>query len=451
MLVCANFTVLQEMLVVLGLQDVKTLKLPIVLSALFLLYLFQALINPKGADIAFGLIMLVGLFSFKQWYLKWRKTSFSERFLIFAFAFFTVVSIISFFYWPYSREARMRLEDYGFFLFFMPLFFLLRNYRFKALYLVIALGLLACVLGLMSITQYVSMKYFGEYIFTGEHKMAEFWMRPSGGVNPIRYAAISLILVCFAVNAKLLIRNKGIWVDVLLIAAIALALVACVLAQTRGTWLAFPVLVFLYCWYLFKTGSKRFVLIFILVGGVVVTSLSQTHFFKQRMALSGYSFERYSEGYSQTSIGARLDMFKAAVILIKQNPIWGHGLNSYKEKATEIRKAIKGMSSHVGMWNNPHNEILQVMVEKGIIGLISLILLFAAPAYLFIKGLYVNNVVVKYFALNGLAILVVYAVAGQSVALFEHNLFNHFYIVMVLLFASQVVSYQRGDKAKDVF
>lgn len=105
----------------------------------------------------------------------------------------------------------------------------------------------------------------------------------------------------------------------------------------------------------------------------------------------------------------------------------------------------------MGKWANPHNEILQVMVEKGAIGLITLLLLFAAPGYLFLQALNgaddsVLGQKIKFYAMSGLSLLVVYAVAGQSVALFEHDVFNHFFTLVVLLFASQirVVGYMGG-------
>jgi len=55
---------------------------------------------------------------------------------------------------------------------------------------------------------------------------------------------------------------------------------------------------------------------------------------------------------------------------------------------------------------------------------------------------------VKFYAISGLSLLIVYAVVGQSVALFQHDVFNHFFTLMVLLFASQVrVIEYLGDRA----
>ena len=307
--------------------------------------------------------------------------------------------------------------------------------------------MVACVLGVVSIVQYISMQYFGQYVLTGDSRMSRLWLRPSGGVNPMRYAAISLIFACFTLNAMLLIRNKAVWLKAWLITAMSLAVIACLLTKVRGSWLAFPVLLIAYGIYLHKVSSPGFLLGLLFGGLLVLGGVSQTQMVQLRVDRSVVSVQAYLNGDAQTSLGARFDMFKAAGILISEKPIWGHGLNSYSPKATEIREATPGMSHEVGMWHNPHNEILQVMVEKGVIGLITLILLFAAPAYMFIKALYDKRVEVKYYGMNGLAILIVYAVAGQSVALFEHDVFNHFFALMILLFASQISVIKRQDIA----
>ena len=413
------------------------------LALIYLVYLFSALVFPVVAKGAALFLLVLGVFALYPYRGGLYSLSFEEELLLFAFGLFAIVSITSFFYWPQSRESQMRLEDYGTFLLLIPLYLLLRQYQFDFKHLVGVLALVAIFLGLVSVAQYVSMAYFGELFLVGEGRMSRFWLRPSGGVNPMRYAAISLIFACFALNALLLIRNKTLWLKGLLVIAVILALVACLLAQVRGSWLALPVLLVAYGFYLFKSGHPRFML-GVLLGGVLLFGVvTQLQVVQQRYDHAVSNVSAYINGNAQTSLGARFDMFKAAGILIAERPLWGHGLNSYSPKASEIREATPGMSHEVGMWNNPHNEILQVMVEKGVVGLITLILLFVAPGYMFIKALYDRRVEVKYYGMSGLAILIVYAVAGQSVALFEHDVFNHFFALMILLFASQISVLQR--------
>ena len=386
--------------------------------------------------------MLMGLSGLYR--LKWHfyELTGAEKLLLASFALFSLVSIISFFYWSQTREARMSLEDYVTFMMLVPLYLLLRQFSFKLNWLVGLLALVAIVLGCVSIAQFIAMKYYSTSILaTGR----VFWGRPSGGVNPMRYGAISLVVMAFSLNAILVLRQKTLWLKLLLVVACCLGLIACLLTQVRGSWLAIPVLMLAYAVYLYRAGNPKFIFALV-VGGVIVVVVavaSQTPILKKRAQLIVSNIEMYQQGNAQTSIGARIDMFKAAGILIKRNPVFGLGLNSYSDNATEIRKSTPGMSREVGRWANPHNEILQVMVEKGVIGLITLLFLFVAPGYLFLLALgragdsYVGQQI-KYYALCGLGLLIVYAVVGQTVALFEHDVFNHFFALMVLLFASQI-------------
>ena len=412
-------------------NDDSRLFWPGLLLCVFAVYLLTMLTIPLIGKAVAGVLLLLGvcgLYRLKKQYYVLIK---SEKWLLFSFALFSVVSIVSFFYWPQTRDARMHLEDYVTFMMLLPLYLLLRQFRFNFMFLIVLFSAVAVELGALSLLSNDA--------------------RPSGCVNPMRYGNISLVLAVIPLVAILLLRNKVLSLKLLLVVASVLGLVACFLTQSRGALLSIPVLAFLYGVYLYRAGHPRF-LMALVVGAVLVVAVASQ---QDRVQRSFSSIERYVQGDSSSALGARFDMFKAAGILIKERPLWGHGLNSYSPLATEIRKNTPGMNHEVGRWSNPHNEILQVMVEKGVIGLITLLLLFAAPGYLFWQAL--KNAddskagqQVKFYAVSGLSLLVVYAVAGQSVALFEHDVFNHFFALMVLLFASQirVIGYM-GERAAE--
>jgi len=395
---------------------------PFILFSLYSVYLFGAMTFPVVGKAAAGLLLLVGLLGGYRLKLHHYALTAAEKWLLLSFILFSVVSLVSFFYWPQSRQAQMHLEDYSTFMMLVPLYLLLRQFHFDVRCVVILLSLVAISLGVYSLVQEF---YFGI-------------PRSGGAVNSMRYAGISLVLASISLNVILLIRQKTLGFKVLLVFAVCMGLIACLLTQVRGAWLVIPVLVLAYCAYLHRSLSPKFLYLMMIGAVVLVIGVSQMQVVQGRVQVTIENLERYQQGDAQTSIGARLDMFKAAVILIKEKPVWGHGLHSYSPKATEIRQNTPGMSDQVGVWANPHNEILQVLVEKGLIGLVTLLLLFAAPAYLFIGALKGSNEGVRFYAVSGLSILMVYAVLGQSVALFEHDVFNHFFALMVLLFASQI-------------
>lgn len=371
-----------------------------------------------------------------------------ERWLMGAFALFSVVSLINFSCFPYSRMGHYRLEDYATFLFAIPLFLYLRQLKLDVRCLAVMFAIVACIIGCLSVAQLWSMKAGHGFLLTFDNPMAQFTNRPSGAVNPMRYAAISLILVGFSLNAMLFMRNKPLWFKCLLAFAVLLGGTACILTQVRGAWLALLALLGIYFIALFFMGHKKLMGTFIAGCIVALVFISQLEAVENRIERTEYALTLYFSGNSNSSVGARLDMFKAAWMLIQERPWFGHGLNTYSAKATAIRQNTPGMNSEVGRWHNPHNEILQVMVEKGVIGLLTLVLLFAAPVWLFVSVFRHNkyNPNLAFLSFSGLVVVVVYFFAGLSVALFEHDVFNHFYVLMIVLFAAQVRSYLRHQE-----
>ncbi|MEY8198245.1 MAG: O-antigen ligase family protein [Colwellia sp.] len=419
---------------------------PLVLFALYVVYMGCALTVPFAGKGAAGVLLLagwVGLFWFKSGYYELTRV---EKCLLGSFLLFSLVSIVSFFYWPHSRLAQMHLEDYGTFMLLIPLYLLLRQFEFNFTGMVVLLASISLFLGVVSIVQYVAMTYYHIQIFTSDNVYSKMWGRPSGGVNPMRYGGISLVLSAIAFNGVLLVKCRPA-LKVLLCVSSFMGLVACYLTDTRGSFLAIPALFLMYSVYLYKLQRPRFLMGLLVVCSLLLVVLSQNDRVKATLA----SFDSYQQGNSVTSIGARFDMFKAAIILIDKKPIWGYGLGGYLEGGKEVRKMYPNIEAHVGTWSNPHNEILLVTVEKGLIGLITLLLLFATPAYLFFRALRgvggsVAGQKIKFYAMSGLSLLLVYSVVGQSVALFQHDVFNHFFCLMVLLFASQIraIEYLEG-------
>ncbi len=419
------------------------------LLSAYSVYLLTALTIPLMGKVAAGLILLLGLAGLYRLKANYYDLTMAEKWLLASFALFSVVSIISFFYWPHSRLSQMHLEDYGTFLMLIPLYLLLRQFKFDFCCVIVILASIAIVLGCVSISQYVAMRYFNVYILTSDSMDSQSWLRPSGGVNPMRYGAISLILSAIAFNGVLFIRDKAMWLRLLLCVSSLMGLVACYLTGSRGSFVAIPLLAFMYSVYLYKAGHSRYLRVLLVSSILLMAGLSQN----DRVIATVSSFERYQQGDAASSLGARFDMFKAAVILIERRPFWGYGLGGYLDGGKEVRKIYPNIDQHVGTWSNPHNEYLLVLVEKGAIGFIALLLLFVVPGYLFFQairkaGESAAGQQVKFFAMSGLSLLVVYAVVGQSVALFQHDVFNHFFTLMVLMFASQirVIGYFQGQR-----
>jgi hypothetical protein len=64
--------------------------------------------------------------------------------------------------------------------------------------------------------------------------------------------------------------------------------------------------------------------------------------------------------------------------------------------------------------------------------------LFTVPGFIFYRPVKSRSDDITFYGLCGLSMLTVFFVAGQTGTLFNHNLFTNLYIIMVLLFVSQI-------------
>ncbi len=88
--------------------------------------------------------------------------------------------------------------------------------------------------------------------------------------------------------------------------------------------------------------------------------------------------------YLKNSTGIRLEMIRTSILLIKEKPLVGIGPGNY-EKAIEHYIQVGKANPAIGNFAFPHNSFLEVVIGKGLIGLLSLLLLFYYPAYIYIK------------------------------------------------------------------
>jgi O-antigen ligase len=413
------------------LGDKFKLTICILLSCFLLLLVFL----PKYSEVFAVLLMLLGFTALKGF----RKNSSECRLknyeigLIGVFAIYGLISILSFLYWPATRESHMRVEDDLKFLICIFLYLFLRRYEFNIRWLMVLFVILSFLIGITSLGQSGKFRLITD--------LFQFAHRPSAGVNPMRYAAVALIVSCFAINYWFTVKSKGYATKLLLVMAVFMGLVGCALTQTRGVWLAFPFLVLLYGYYAYKNGGKRY-LATILLGGSLVLGLGlQADFVQKRIDRTVNNIELYQSGSGYSSLGVRLDMYKASLTLAKEKPLFGHGLGVFRVKSRELRDSgVLGDNVHrqVGVSKTPHNEFFQALVERGLIGLIATVLLFAVPGFIFYRAVRSKSDNITFYGLCGLSMLTVFFVAGQTGTLFNHNLFTNFYIIMVLLFVSQI-------------
>ncbi len=407
-----------------------------VLYVVFPLYLLFSVFARHRSETFAALMMLIGMLGLGRVRsrLELLPLTIYEKRLLILFCVYSTVSILIALYWPFNADSQRRLLDDLRLLLAVPFFFILRSQEVSQRNLFLLFAVFALAMLSVSLSQYFKADYIeGVYSYYG-------YSRPSADVNPMRYAIISLVVASFVLNFWLLNYFKSKAASVLFLVAAVAGVIACILTQTRGVWLAIPLLCLLYvCYFYWGTRVKLLSSMVALIMFVAV--FTQHSFVQQRINTTTNNLERYISGDNSSSLGVRLDMYKASLTLTAHRPILGHGLGAFKEESKALRdKGVIGDKIHraVGTYSTPHNEFFQALVEKGVVGLILTVFMFLVPGLIFYRALKAKNTQIVCYGLCGISMLTVYFVAGQTGTLFNHNILINFYIVMTLLFVGQI-------------
>ncbi len=87
-----------------------------------------------------------------------------------------------------------------------------------------------------------------------------------------------------------------------------------------------------------------------------------------------------------TSVGTRLEMWRAAKYFFPEHPILGIGPGNYQVVAKKYVAEGK-VDAAIALYRHPHNAFLEALYSKGIIGLCSLLLLLYYPMLYMIRTL----------------------------------------------------------------
>jgi O-antigen ligase len=169
--------------------------------------------------------------------------------------------------------------------------------------------------------------------------------------------------------------------SVLALALVAMAFLANIgFVETGRTTLAtIAVLVPLFG---FRYFGWRGMLAALLVGCVLAGAVwMSSPYLRQRVTHAVEEVELYRSEHRETSAGLRLEFWKNSIAVIAKAPILGSGTGSIPEQLADPVKPEPGVPYFGTV--NPHNQILVVAIQLGLIGTITLLGLWIAHLLLF--------------------------------------------------------------------
>lgn len=309
------------------------------------------------------------------------------------------------------------------FLIAIPIFLLIRKYNFPIIILFVGLAVGSIWAGSMGLFQKIFLN----------------WPRSYGGTSggEISFGNISLLLAFLALAmSHTLNRNSKVkWTIGL--ALFTFGVIGSITSGTKGGWMSSPFLM----WALLSINPDRanFAklkwMISFLVACAIVWWLSphiQSRVNHIPMAISHY-FE--TGEITDGSATVRLEMWKAALLIAKDNILLGTGTKSYLYE-TSMLINDGHISPRVGGFKYPHNQYLSIIVEYGFLGLISLIGIYMSAIMHFIAFKKSNSAL----AICGIIIVLGYMDFNLVDDLWSVNTGGVFFVTMVASISALLVT-----------
>lgn len=210
--------------------------------------------------------------------------------------------------------------------------------------------------------------------------------RPSGFTNAIQFGGIAMYIGFGTWTLALLGRWNRLQVTVLGLLG-ACAIYASFLSDSRGSWVVVPMLIAAVWLMVWLNGFKRLAgisaMLMTILGMVLIVPAYNK--LEQRSSAAVQEITHYLQEpriYAETSVGQRLEQWKTAIYLIKQRPWTGWGDKGYIQAKQKV--VDQGLAHPSVMeYGHAHNEILDMWVRRGMLGLASLLLFYALPLYIF--------------------------------------------------------------------
>ena len=372
--------------------------------AIFLFAQF-ALIVPSGYSIGAALLLLGGLYACTKAHAPLETRDF---YLLLALAFFTVEGVVHILWHQLSSQHYDKTLR---FLLAIPAFFLIRWTK-PSLY-------------------WVWNGLIGGSIATGTLALYEKFIldvdRAQGHTQVIQFGNLSMLMALFCLAgmgwAASLAQPALRYRYLLLLTLGALAgILASLLSGSRGGWVGLPfVLIVLFKAYHGFFTLRTKILAFsalILVGAAVFYTPKLD--IKQRVGEAISDVQQYKQGNSDTSVGARFEMWRGAFQLIQAKPFLGWGKDGYQPAMQDLA-AQKKVSPVVSPFNHAHNEFIDQAAKHGISGLIALLALYLVPIFYFAPYLKHSYLPIRAIAVAGTLLPVCYIDFGFSQAFLTHN------------------------------
>lgn len=206
--------------------------------------------------------------------------------------------------------------------------------------------------------------------------------------NPIPYGNTALLLGFLSVMTirwdhypNALAKRLGIAVKVL---GLAGGVYASYLSGTRGGWLAIPLFLVLCSLNFGWVRQVRHGLVALVVAVLAMSALLASPLGRERVMQGRSDIVQLAEGSAAySSIGARLQLWRASIHLFEAHPVTGVGKGHLESSLKDLAK--KGEVPDYIVNQRAHSEFFSTIAELGAVGVVCLALIYIGPLVYFVR------------------------------------------------------------------
>lgn len=271
----------------------------------------------------------------------------------------------------------------------------------------------------------IALGAIGAGTWAGWQKLVEGVDRASGFTYVIQFGNLSMLLgiLCLAGLGWAVVQpHRRAWVILVSLGAVA-GILGSLFSGSRGGWIGIPVvLLVLYRGYGRQLSArlKLVAIAVVMAGAVAAVAIPQTGV-KHRIEAAINDVSQYvTRSNPVTSVGARFEMWKGASYLIAEKPFLGWGESGYQQGMQQL--AERGViDSSVLIFGHAHNEFIDALAKRGLLGLAVLLALYLVPMRLFARHLDADDLRLRSLAVAGVLLPVAYIDFGLTQVFLGHN------------------------------
>ncbi|WP_185858973.1 O-antigen ligase family protein [Vreelandella nanhaiensis] len=251
--------------------------------------------------------------------------------------------------------------------------------------------------------------------------------RADNGINAIPFGNLSLLLSAISLIAAIYYiqkrRQPYYWLVLLAISAAFLGFLASLLSGTRGGWVSIPFIIALLApatKNLITPKARNLTIVFIVLTIIVAIAYPPSGVWLRLVSIFDDAYRYFVNNDANNSLGTRLEMWRAGWVMFIENPVFGVGEKSIQKLLPLLISEEIAYERGV-VFPQLHSDIIDTLARRGLLGVISLVLLYAAFALVFIKKMLQENYQLhsRLLAVSGMMVIVAFFDFGLTQSMFR--------------------------------